>query len=348
MSLSAHIIVPERGVEVDLELADQQTLALIGPNGSGKSTVLQVIAGLLRPDAGRVTLDGRTLFDAQESEHLPAHRRGVAMLAQEALLFPRMSALENVAFAERARGVRRATARDRAMGWLRDLEAADLATSRPHQLSGGQAQRVAVARALAAEPALLLLDEPLAALDAPVAAAIRQTLKHVLAERSAILVTHDILDAALLADCIAVMDRGRIVEIGPTEQILHRPRTLFAAQLCGLNLIDGLALRQDAITTAEGHTVVGVAQAPLTPGNPTVATFAPATVSVHRRAPEGSVRNVVSGRIEAIAPQAHLVRIHVGPLAADVTPGALRALQLDVGDPVFVAFKAAEVALYPT
>ena len=105
MSLSAHIIVPERGVEVDLELADQQTLALIGPNGSGKSTVLQVIAGLLRPDAGRVTLDGRTLFDAQESEYLPAHRRGVAMLAQEALLFPRMSALENVAFAERARGV---------------------------------------------------------------------------------------------------------------------------------------------------------------------------------------------------------------------------------------------------
>ncbi|MGB3015573.1 MAG: ATP-binding cassette domain-containing protein, partial [Candidatus Nanopelagicales bacterium] len=163
MSLSAHIIVPERGVEVDLELADQQTLALIGPNGSGKSTVLQVIAGLLRPDAGRVTLDGRTLFDAQKSEHLPAHRRGVAMLAQEALLFPRMSALENVAFAERARGVRRATARDRAMGWLRDLEAADLATSRPHQLSGGQAQRVAVARALAAEPALLLLDEPMAA-----------------------------------------------------------------------------------------------------------------------------------------------------------------------------------------
>jgi molybdate transport system ATP-binding protein len=347
MSLSAHIMVPERGLDVDLEVADHETLALLGPNGSGKSTVLQVIAGLLRPPAGRVVLDGHILFDASDGQYLPVHRRNVAMLAQEALLFPRMSALENVAFAQRARGVQRAAARDRAMDWLRDLEAADLAASRPHQLSGGQAQRVALARALAAEPALLLLDEPLAALDAPVAAAIRQTLKHLLSERRAILVTHDILDAALLADRIAVMDRGRIVETGPTGQILHRPRTLFAAQLCGLNLIDGLASGQDSITTATGHTVVGVAQAPLTPASATVATFAPATVSVHRRAPEGSVRNVVSGTIDAIAPQAHLIRIHVGPLASDVTPGALRELQLDVGDRVFLAFKAAEVALYP-
>jgi molybdate transport system ATP-binding protein len=301
---------------------------------------------LLRPDGGRITLAGRTLVD--RGTCLPAHRRGVAMLAQEPLLFPRMSALDNVVFAARAAGLDRRSARNDAMRWLQALEAGDLADRKPGQLSGGQAQRVAIARALAADPALLLLDEPLAALDQPVAAAIRQTLRKVLAGRIAVLVTHDILDAALLADHIAVMDRGRIIESAATSEILHRPRTEFAARLCGLNLITGVAIDDETMRTADGSVVAGLAQAPLPPGSGCAATFGPASVSVHHTLPQGSVRNVVAGAIEAIAPQAHLVRIHVGPLAADVTPAALRDLQLDVGDRVYLAFKAAEVALYPT
>ena len=347
MSLSARLRVDDRDVEAAIHVANGSTLALVGPNGSGKSTILAAIAGLLSPDTGHIALDGRTLFDAGSAADLPPHRRGVALLAQEPLLFPRMSALENVAFAGRARGLGRTRARARALLRLHDLEADDLTARKPGELSGGQAQRVAVARALAAEPALLLLDEPLAALDQPVAAAIRQTLRGLLAERTAVLVTHDILDAALLADHIAVIDRGRIVETGPAQEILHRPRTDFAAQLCGLNLITGVAVDDGTVRTPDGRVITGVAQARLTRGAATVATFAPASVSVHLVPPGGSMRNVAAGRIEALAPQAHLVRIHVGPLAADVTPAALRDLGLEVGDHVHLAFKAAEVALYP-
>lgn len=347
MSLTARMVVADRDVDVDLYVPEASTLALIGPNASGKSTVLQVLAGLLRPDEGRIMLADQCLFDADRGTWVPAHRRGVAMLAQEPLLFPRMSALDNVAFAARAAGRDRRSAQHKALDWLRDLEARDLADRRPGQLSGGQAQRVAVARALAAEPTLLLLDEPLAALDQPVAAAIRQTLRRLLDERTAVLVTHDILDAALLADQIAVIDRGRIIEVGPTSDILHRPRTQFAARLCGLNLVTGVAEGADSLRTSDGALIIGLAQMPLTARARTVATFSPSTVSVHRTAPEGSVRNVVAGRIEALAPQAHLVRVHVGSLAADITPGALRDLRLEVGDPVHLAFKAAEVALYP-
>lgn len=347
MSLTARIVVAERDVDVDLRVSDASTLALIGPNASGKSTILQVLAGLLRPDEGQIMLSGRCLFDANRGTWLPAHRRRVAMLAQEPLLFPRMSALDNVAFAARAAGRDRRSARVEARDRLRDLQAGDLAERRPGQLSGGQAQRVAVARALAAEPTLLLLDEPLAALDLPVAAAIRQTLRRLLNARTAVLVTHDILDAALLADEIAVIDQGRIIEVGPTSDILHRPRTEFAARLCGLNLVTGVAAGDDSVRAPDGALIIGLAQVPLTTGTRTVATFSPSTVSVHRVAPEGSVRNVVAGRIDALAPQAHLVRVHVGPLAADITPGALSDLRLEVGDPVHLAFKAAEVALYP-
>ena len=198
---------------------------------------------------------------------------------------------------------------------------------------------MAVARALAAEPALLLLDEPMAALDAPVAAAIRQTLKHVLAERSAILVTHDILDAALLADCIAVMDRGRIVEIGPTEQILHRPRTLFAAQLWG-STSSTVSRCARTRSPPQKDTRSSVSPRPLDAWKPDRGHVRPATVSVHRRAPEAACATSFQAGSRQ-SRRRHLVRIHVGPLAADVTPETLRALQLDVGDPVFVAFKAA-------
>ncbi len=342
MRLSTGFEVTPRALTVDLDLASGSTLAVIGPNGAGKSTVLQVLAGLLRPDRGRGQLGDRVLFDTATGIDLPTHKRGVALLAQDPCLFPRMTALRNVAFAVRAR--RGADPHGEALRWLDTTRSSSLADRRPGSLSGGQAQRVAIARALAAEPDLLLLDEPLAALDQPVAAELRQTLREVLTGRTAVVVTHEILDAALLADHIAVMQNGAIVEHGPTEQVLHRPRTPFAAQVCGLNLLAGLPAGQAIIRTELGP-VAGVAMSALS--GPSVATFRPASVSVHRHHPEGSPRNVFTGPVDEIVPQGQLVRIRVGEVAADITPAAVAALDLSVGQQVFLAAKAAEVSLYP-
>jgi molybdate transport system ATP-binding protein len=219
--------VAERDIEVSFTVAPGETVALLGPNGAGKSTVLAVAAGLLYPDQGQVVLDGKVLTavgDGGRPAWVPPHDRKIALLAQDPLLFPHLTVQENVEFAPRSRGVRRSEARATARHWLEQVGAADLAERRPSQVSGGQAQRVAVARALAADPRLLLLDEPMAALDVAVTPALRQTLRTVLADRSVVLVTHDALDALLLADTVAVIEGGRIVEQGPVADVLARPR----------------------------------------------------------------------------------------------------------------------------
>ena len=176
MTLHLDARVAERGFDVRLEVAEGETLAILGPNGAGKSTLLSILAGLLRPDSGSARLDGESLFDLDRGQWLPPHQRGISLLAQEPLLFPHLSALENVAFGPRSAGRSRAEARASAHHWLAAVEAAELSASRPAQLSGGQAQRVAIARALAPEPRLLLLDEPLAALDVAVAPTLRRML----------------------------------------------------------------------------------------------------------------------------------------------------------------------------
>ncbi|HEY0949433.1 sulfate/molybdate ABC transporter ATP-binding protein, partial [Nocardioides sp.] len=244
MSLELRAIVAARGVDVAFDVAAGETVALLGPNGAGKSTVLSVAAGLLRPDRGEVRLDGRELTG--ERRFVPPHDRRVALLAQDPLLFPHLSVLENVAFGPRSRGAGRRESHAAARRWLEEVDAADLADRRPAEVSGGQAQRIAVARALAADPRLLLLDEPMAALDVAVAPALRQTLRRVLAERTVVLVTHDVLDALLLADRVVVLDEGRVVEQGPSAEVLARPRSPFAARIAGLNMVTG-AWRDGAV-----------------------------------------------------------------------------------------------------
>ncbi|MEO6606545.1 MAG: ATP-binding cassette domain-containing protein, partial [Aeromicrobium sp.] len=198
MSLYLEATLNDRDVQVSLDVDDGETVAILGPNGAGKSSVLEAIAGILRPDAGRATLDDDVLFG--DGLWKPAHSRGTALLAQDALLFPHLTVLDNVAFGPRSAGQTRSQSRTAAQLWLAEVDATDLADRKPSELSGGQAQRIGVARALAAEPRLLLLDEPMAALDITVVPAMRQVLKRVLAGRTAIIVTHDVLDAALLAD----------------------------------------------------------------------------------------------------------------------------------------------------
>lgn len=224
-ALHLRAVIPQRGIDVTLDVAAGETVALTGPNGAGKSSILGVIAGLLRPDEGEVRLGDRVL------DGTPPHARGIALLAQDPLLFPHLSVLANVAFAPRARGVRRRQANELATRHLTEVGAEMLAGRRPTQISGGQAQRVAVARALAADPELLLLDEPMASLDVDVRPALRQTLRTALEDRTAIIVTHDAADARALADRVVVIEHGHIVEEGPTEQVLNDPQSGFAVRL---------------------------------------------------------------------------------------------------------------------
>ena len=224
MTFTLDLHVAERDVTLHLEVAAGETVAVLGPNGAGKSTLLGVIAGLVRPDSGRAELNGSVLFDLpatgdRRSVWRPPHQRSVSLLAQDALLFPHLSVLENVAFGPRSAGARASQARETATGWLREVDAEELAGRRPAELSGGQAQRIAVARALASDPGLLLLDEPLAALDIAVAPAVRRMLRRVLADRSAVIVTHDVLDAYTLADRVVIVENGRIVDEGTPAEV---------------------------------------------------------------------------------------------------------------------------------
>jgi len=318
MSLDFDARITARDFSVALTVDEGETVAIVGPNGAGKSTILALLAGLLSPDFGRATLDGFVLFDAGHS--VPAHRRGVSLLAQEALLFPHLTVLDNVAFGPRSGGASRVEARAIAAHWLGEVDGVEFAGRRPERLSGGQAQRVAVARALASAPRLLLLDEPMAALDVTVVPAMRAMLNRVLAERTVIIVTHDVVDAYTLADRVIVLEGGRVVDVGATRAVLGQPRTAFAAAFVGLNLLPG------------GHGVVA-------PGAITVST-APATPT------PGVI--VLGGTVLSSETRGDLVRVRSrldgqrGELAADLTPLACAELAAIPGDRVWLAYPAAD------
>lgn len=344
MSLVLKAALAERHLNVALEVSSGQTLGLLGANGSGKSSVLAILAGLLRPDSGEARLDGEILFSPDG--WVPPHKRKVGLLAQDPLLFPRMTVLDNVAFGPRSRGHTRAQARVLAQRWLEEVDASDLAGRKPSQLSGGQQQRVALARVLATEPELLLLDEPLSATDVEIAAVMRQTLRRVLATRTAVIVTHQVLDAVLLCDRVAVLQDGAVVEFAATDEVFRRPRSEFAASISGLNMLRGSAVGADSARTTDGVVIHGEADFPLQSGESAVAIFRPEAVAIHRSDPGGSPRNHFVGTVSFIEPQAHLVRVRMGDLSADITADSVARLNLAVGDRVVFTVKAAEVALY--
>ncbi|MGE2734255.1 sulfate/molybdate ABC transporter ATP-binding protein [Mycolicibacterium vaccae] len=345
--------VGRRGLDVEFCVDDGQILAVLGANGAGKTTALHVISGLVRPDAGQVRLGSRTLTDTERGTFVPPHARGVAMLSQQPLLFPHMTAARNVAYGPRCAGRSRAAARDAAHRWLEAVGAADLADRRPAQLSGGQAQRVALARALAAEPSLLLLDEPMAALDVTTAPALRRLLRTVLREegRTAVVVTHDVIDALAIADTAVVIDAGQIVESGPVRRVLTAPRSDFAARMAGVNLISGTIGQEGTLTTSWGLTLSGVGE--VEPGAGAVALFRPSAVAVHLVAPHGSPRNVFPVTIVDMDVHGATVRIRganqpdggTGP-AADITAAAAADLDLRPGMTVYYAVKTQEVELH--
>ncbi|MDL5157481.1 sulfate/molybdate ABC transporter ATP-binding protein [Actinomycetospora termitidis] len=339
-------------LDVSVTVGSGEVVAVLGSNGAGKSTFLGALAGLHAPDRGAITLDGRELGG------VPVHRRRVGLLSQQALLFPHLTARDNVAFGPRSSGAGRRAARETADRWLAMVDATALADRRPAELSGGQAQRIAIARALACEPELLLLDEPFAALDVDVTPAVRSLLRRVVRATgvTTLMVTHDVLDAVVLADRLVVLDAGRVVESGPTAEVLRRPRSAFAARIAGLDLVPGRSC-PEGLRTTDGTVVGGMHPETLDDGEAAVALFAPAAVSVFREPPKGSPRTTVPVRLAAMEPHGELVRLRAGVpdggpgwvegLAADVTPAAVAQLGVEPGDEVWFAVKAAEVEVHP-
>jgi molybdate transport system ATP-binding protein len=343
-----------RGVDIDLTVPDGEVLAVLGPNGVGKSTLLLLIAGLLRPDDGRVELGDTVVTDTGAGVFVPPHARGVAMLSQQPLLFPHMSVAANVAYGPRCRGHRRSAARAIAQRWLTAVDAQGFAERRPAQLSGGQAQRVAVARALAADPQVLLLDEPMAALDVTAAPALRRLLREILREdnRTAVIVTHDLLDALAIADTVAIFERGRIVERGPVRSVLASPRSDFAARIAGVNLVTGVITEPEVLQTPWRTKISG--QGDAATGTAAVALFRPAAVAVHLDVPHASPRNVIPVTIAELDIHGTTVRVRGTDqpdgstgLAADITAAAAADLDLAPGHKVYFVVKSHEVQLHP-
>ncbi|MBO0867059.1 MAG: ABC transporter ATP-binding protein [Micromonosporaceae bacterium] len=349
--LDAHLVVERDRFRLDLQLRidSGEVVALLGPNGAGKTTALRALAGLQPLSAGYIRLNGQTLADPDRRLWTPTERRSIGVVFQDYLLFPHLSALENVAFGPRSHGLPRRDARARAAGWLSRVGLAEQARARPRQLSGGQAQRVALARALAVDPALLLLDEPLAALDARTRLDTRAQLHRHLAEHpgATLLVTHDPLDALVLAERLVIIEDGCVVQEGDAATITAQPRTDYVARLVGLNLYRGRA-SEHTVHIGPGFTLT-VADAAT--GEVFVA-FPPAAVALHTHRPDGSPRNTWPAVVTGIQRHGDNVRVQLaGPdgiaAAADVTPAAAGALRLDPGQQVWAAVKATETRTYP-
>jgi molybdate transport system ATP-binding protein len=334
-------------LDVDLTVATGELVVLLGPNGAGKTTLLRALAGLVPLDRGRVVLDGRVLEDAAAGEWVPTEQRPIGFVFQDYLLFPHLSALENVAFGLRARGLGRAEARRRARAWLDRVGLAAHAGARPRALSGGQAQRVALARAMVADPRLLLLDEPLAALDAATRSEVRRDLRRHLAsfDGTRLLVTHDPLEAVALADRLVVLEGGRVTQTGSPAEVSAQPRSRYVAELVGVNLYRGRADGRN-VRLADGGTVVA---ADLHHGE-VFAAVHPHAVALHRRVPEGTPRNVWAGTADSLEVIGDRVRVRVAgtvPIVAEVTPAAASELGLADGGQVWATVKATEVTVYP-
>jgi molybdate transport system ATP-binding protein len=349
MTLHARIVRALGALCLDVELTatSGETVAILGPNGSGKSTLLRCLAGLLPIDAGRVELDGAPLDDPQRDVFARPERRPVAVVFQEYLLFPHLSALENVAFGLRARGAARERARATAHDWLQRVGLADHAHHRPRTLSGGQAQRVALARALATDPRLLLLDEPLAALDAGTRGEVRRDLRRHLATFGGIrlLVTHDPVDAYALADRVVILEGGRIVQSGTLADVTAQPRSAYIAELVGVNLLAGTG-HDAVITVASGGRIIPAD----TVEGPTFVLIQPHAVALYRTPPDGSPRNVWASTVADVDRHAERVRVRLAgevPLVAEITPAALASLHLRPGDHIWATVKATEITTYP-
>ena len=343
MSLEAHVVVrrPAHVVDVTLDAAPGDVVAVVGPNGSGKTTLLRALAGLIPLSEGQVSCAGQDWGD-----RVTVQDRRTGMVFQDILLFPHLSARHNVAFGPRSRGGNRASALAAADLWLSRVGLSDLADRKPSQLSGGQAQKVALARALASDPVLLLLDEPMAALDVRVAMELRVDLARHLREYGGIslLVTHDAVDVQAMATKVIVLEDGKVAQQGTPAEVAAAPRTEHVARLVGLNVLRG--------TSTGTHVRLGTeALVSVTPYDGDVlACFRPSAVTLTADEPTSSARNRWRGRVLSVAPHGEVARVHLdaaGGVLADVTPESVVSLGLESGREVWVTVKASEIQIHP-
>jgi molybdate transport system ATP-binding protein len=327
--------------------APGEVVALLGPNGSGKSTTLQALTGLLPLAGGRIVLDGTVLDDPAQRTRVAPEKRPIALMFQDYLLFPHMSALENVAFGLRASGTDKKAARQKAAEALARVGLEDQAGKKPGSMSGGQQQRVAMARALVTDPKLLLLDEPLAALDVSTKTDVRRLLRTTLRQSSAanILVTHDLLDAVALGDRMIVIENGGIVQTGTPADVTARPRSRYVADLTGVNLLRGTA--RGTKVDLDGGGQLACAD-PVT--GPVFAVIAPAEVAVHRQRPDGTAGNLWRGTVSEVDLMGDRVRVRVDgtpTITAEVPPSAVDELKLDDGGELWASVSPAVITVYP-
>jgi ABC-type sulfate/molybdate transport systems ATPase subunit len=333
-ALDLDFTLPLRDFELRLALAVERTVALVGPSGAGKTSALHVVAGLARGH-GRVAL-GDEVWLGERIDLRPEERR-VGLVFQDYALFPHLSVRANVAYG----------GRERADELLERFGISHLADVRPGKLSGGERQRVALARALARDPAVLLLDEPLAALDAHTKAQVRVELHELLRELRlpTLLVTHDYEDAAALADEVGVIVAGTLRQLAAPSELVASPRDSFVASFTGANLLLGTAVRGELteVRLATGERLFSTDDAS---GEVGVVVY-PWEISVAREAALDSALNVVRGEIGSVVEVGNRVRVRIGPVTAEVTASSSERLELARGGVAYAAFKATGTRLVP-
>jgi molybdate transport system ATP-binding protein len=356
----------ERGgfrLAADLRAAPGEVLGILGPNGAGKTTLLRALAGLDALTTGSIHLGDLTLDDAATDLFVPPERRPVGLVFQSYRLFPHLDVRDNVAYAPRVQGAGRRQARAVADTWLERLDLTALASRRPHQISGGQAQQVALARALAADPRFLLLDEPLSALDAKTRLDVRAQLRSHLDEFAGpvLIVTHDPLEAMIMADRLVVIENGRVVQQGSPAQVARQPATQYVARLVGLNLYSGtLEVATSRVFLDSGGTFTVTlgnvddttsAAGPEPSTRPVLVGLRPSAITIHTTRPtHASPRNVWEGAVVALELLTDRVRVQVDatpPALVDISAAAVADLALRPGSSVWLAAKATETEAYP-
>jgi molybdate transport system ATP-binding protein len=337
-TLSADFALPLRSFDLELALEVGGTVALVGPSGAGKSSVLRSVAGLARPH-GRIALGDDVWVDSQRRLFRRPDERRVGLVFQEYALFPHLSVRQNVAYGGKGR----------ADELIERFGISHLAATRPGELSGGERQRVALARALAREPGVLLLDEPLAALDAHTKAAVRVELEELLRglDLPTLIVTHDYEDAVALADTVGVLVEGRLRQLGSPAELVARPDDPFVASFTGANLLRGHAERlEDGLTSIRLESGEVVYSTDLARGKVGVVVY-PWDVVVGRAQVDGSAMNLLAGEIASVVQVGNRVRVRIGPLTAEVTAASAEKLELVRGGTAFVSFKATGTRLVP-
>ena len=354
LSVTARKALREFELDVAFAVRPAETLVIIGPSGCGKTTTLNLIAGLICPDEGRIALGEQVFYDHQAGVDLPAEQRNIGYVFQDFALFPHMPVRENIAYGLRARRAPKHVIAEEVGKTLCLLGIEHLADHRPGALSGGERQRVALARAIACDARILLLDEPLGSLDAQTRNRVRGELKHLLrlVHRIAIMVTHDYTDALTFGDRICVLDRGRVLQLGDRAELLRHPKSRFVAELTGVNFFEGRIAgpAQGGLVCVEvdGARLCAPAGETEAAGEALIAFF-PSDVTISRELPSSSAVNVFRSRIKEVVHLGDKVRLSLkGPLSlcAEITAGSLERMDLQEGDEIYASLKATAIKTY--